>query len=257
VQTKLAISGMHCGSCVAKIQKALTPLANDVKVQLDAPQAVFESAMPISLAKVNAALAAIGSYKASGWRDLPKVEMKPTEPAAIASPAQTWLTTYKPLLIIVGFITVISALAAWREVGIVGQSMGSQSFAQRWMSDFMAGFFLVFGFFKLLDIPAFAKAYAGYDLIAQRWSGWGYVYPFCEIALGIAYLVRWNPLVTNLATIVLMGTAICGVIAALANKRKIQCACLGAVFNLPMSTVTLVEDGLMIAMAVMAVAKLV
>jgi hypothetical protein len=33
------------------------------------------------------------------------------------------------------------------------------------------------------------------------------------------------------------------------NKKKIQCACLGAVFNLPMSTVTIIEDALMIAMS--------
>jgi hypothetical protein len=33
------------------------------------------------------------------------------------------------------------------------------------------------------------------------------------------------------------------------NKRKIRCACLGAVFNLPMSTITIIEDGLMILMS--------
>jgi hypothetical protein len=43
------------------------------------------------------------------------------------------------------------------------------------------------------------------------------------------------------------------VIQSLLNKRKIRCACLGTVFNLPMSTVTLVEDGLMVAMAAFAI----
>ncbi|OYW82093.1 MAG: heavy metal transporter, partial [Sphingobacteriia bacterium 32-37-4] len=33
------------------------------------------------------------------------------------------------------------------------------------------------------------------------------------------------------------------------NKKKIQCACLGDVFNLPMSTVTIIEDALMIGMS--------
>jgi hypothetical protein len=33
------------------------------------------------------------------------------------------------------------------------------------------------------------------------------------------------------------------------NKQKIRCACLGAVFNLPMSTITIIEDLLMVAMA--------
>jgi hypothetical protein len=40
-----------------------------------------------------------------------------------------------------------------------------------------------------------------------------------------------------------------GVIIAVSNRQKIRCACLGAVFNLPMSTVTIVEDVLMAAMA--------
>ena len=40
-----------------------------------------------------------------------------------------------------------------------------------------------------------------------------------------------------------------GVVQSLLNKRQIRCACLGAVFNLPMSTVTLLEDGVMAAMA--------
>lgn len=34
------------------------------------------------------------------------------------------------------------------------------------------------------------------------------------------------------------------------NKRKIKCACLGDVFNLPMSTITIIEDALMIGMSV-------
>jgi hypothetical protein len=46
-----------------------------------------------------------------------------------------------------------------------------------------------------------------------------------------------------------MGVSIIGVLQSVWNKRKIQCACLGAVFNLPMSTVTVIEDALMIAMS--------
>jgi hypothetical protein len=46
-----------------------------------------------------------------------------------------------------------------------------------------------------------------------------------------------------------MGVSIIGVLQSVLNKRAIRCACLGAIFNLPMSTVTIVEDGLMIAMS--------
>jgi hypothetical protein len=122
------------------------------------------------------------------------------------------------------------------------------------MRYFMAGFFIVFAFFKLLDIRAFAVAYAGYDLLAARWHSWGLIYPFVELALGIAYLAHWNPMFTHWATIVIMGFSAIGVIRAVMNKTKIQCACLGTVFKLPMSTVTIVED---VGMVLMAVAMLV
>ena len=70
--------------------------------------------------------------------------------------------------------------------------------------------------------------------------------------LGLAYLMQWQPVYTNIATIVVMGFSSIGVIQSVLNKRKIRCACLGAVFNLPMSTVTIIEDLLMVAMAVIA-----
>jgi len=46
-----------------------------------------------------------------------------------------------------------------------------------------------------------------------------------------------------------MTISIIGVLQSVLNKQKIQCACLGAVFNLPMSTVTIIEDGIMILMS--------
>lgn len=121
----------------------------------------------------------------------------------------------------------------------------------------MAGFFLVFSFFKLLNLKGFAESYAMYDIIAKRWSGWGYVYAFIELLLGLAFLSGFNPLLTNAVTLVVMSVSIVGVLQSVLNKRKIKCACLGDVFNLPMSTITIIEDALMIVMsAVMLLAIL-
>jgi hypothetical protein len=113
----------------------------------------------------------------------------------------------------------------------------------------MAGFFLVFSFFKLLNLKGFAESYSTYDIIAKKWLGWGYVYAFIELGLGLSYLLRFNPMLTNAVAFVVMSVSIVGVLQSVLNKRKIQCACLGAVFNLPMSTVTIIEDALMIAMS--------
>ena len=100
----------------------------------------------------------------------------------------------------------------------------------------MAGFFLVFSAFKFLDLTGFANAYSTYDLLAKRWHGYGFIYPFLELCLGLAYLFRFQPTATHVATVALMGFSSLGVFAALRQKRTIQCACLGTVLKLPMST---------------------
>jgi copper chaperone CopZ len=196
--------------------------------------------------------AAIGAAHAQPDRpaaSIHTVEM-PMERASSTSDSRTsasngalqasWLETYKPLLLVFAFITVTACILNLR-----GGAWSWHGF----MADFMAGFFLVFGFFKLLNVQAFADAYAGYDLVAQGWRAWGFIYPFVEVALGALYLTRAWPTFTLWATLVVMGISTLGVLRAVLDKKAIRCACLGTVFNLPISTVTLVEDLLMVAMA--------
>ncbi|WP_220463969.1 hypothetical protein [Adhaeribacter radiodurans] len=80
-------------------------------------------------------------------------------------------------------------------------------------------------------------------------GSWGYVYAFIELLLGVAFITGSNPFITNAVTFAVVTISIIGVFQTGLNKRKIKCAWLGAVFNLPMSTVTIIEDGLMIAMS--------
>ncbi len=101
----------------------------------------------------------------------------------------------------------------------------------------------------MLNLKAFAENYSSYDIIAKRFAGWGFVYAFVELALGVAYAINFEPLLTNTIAFVVMLVSMVGVLQSVLSKRKIQCACLGTVFNLPMSTVTIIEDGLMIAMS--------
>ena len=125
------------------------------------------------------------------------------------------------------------------------------------MQHFMAGFFLVFSFFKMLNLKAFAESYMMYDVLARKIPVWGYVYAILEFGLGISYLLNFNPLLTNSITFIVMSISIIGVLQSVLNKKKIQCACLGAVFNLPMSTVTIIEDGLMITMSLIMLLTLI
>lgn len=116
------------------------------------------------------------------------------------------------------------------------------------MNVFMSGFFLSFSFFKMLDIKGFAESYSMYDIVAKKIKAWGFIYPFIELALGIAYATNFQPFATNIVTVVVMAVNIIGVLQSVLNKSNIKCACLGAVFNLHMSIVTIIEDGLMIGM---------
>ena len=164
------------------------------------------------------------------------------EPTMMVDDVKSRLETFKPLILIFLFISGVSAIATIE---------GGQINLMKWMNYFMAGFFITFSFFKFLDLRAFADSYSMYDLLAKRVRAYGFVYPFIELAMGIAYLTHFAPNSTYIATIVVMGFSSLGVIQSVLDKKKIKCACLGAVFNLPMTTVTIIEDLLMVAMAVL------
>lgn len=123
------------------------------------------------------------------------------------------------------------------------------------MRIFMAVFFLVFGAFKMSKLADFAQAYAEYDLIAKRFFAYGYMYPFVEASLGLAYLLNVMPLLVNSITFALMCVSALGVLQKLLKKEQIMCACLGTVFKIPMTYVTLAEDLLMAAMALIMLGK--
>jgi len=243
-----ALTGLHCAACIGRVTKSLEPLASSVTVSLNPMQVVLTDAT-VGFDALRTAVESAGKYVLvpNQASNTPPDQLIPAQVApkiiAFESVESRWLTTYSPLLLIVAYILGGSLLV---QVGMGGLASISAMDTMRY---FMAGFFLVFSFFKLLDIHAFANAYSGYDLLARRWRGWGLIYPFVELALGIAYLAHFNPLLTHWVTIVVMGFSAIGVIKAVASKTQIQCACLGTVFKLPMSTVTIVEDVGMVLMA--------
>lgn len=117
------------------------------------------------------------------------------------------------------------------------------------MYDFMGAFFIVFGSFKIINWPGFVEAYRTYDIVAKYSKAYAYIYPLIELGLGISYLMRYQLFYTNLITLILMIVSSIGVAQELLKGRRIVCACLGAVFRLPMTYVTLAEDLLMATMA--------
>jgi copper chaperone CopZ len=233
--TIYSISGMTCNNCVAKVQATLAPYADAVEVTLDPPQVKFTN-QKLDVGALNKILESVGKYQIG--TEVGK-RLNPEAPTDVEFPAKS-LITYKPLILVFAYILGVSLLVefSYGEFGL-----------HRFMSNFMAGFFLVFSFFKLLDLSGFAKSYTMYDVLAKRLPIYGYIYPFIELALGTAYLLTYQPVLINSVTLVVMTFSSIGVISAVLNKQKIKCACLGTGFNLPMSTVTIIEDVLMAGMA--------
>lgn len=221
------LTGMTCSGCEAKVKNnlQLVPGVSAVEVSKENNSATISMEKHLALSQLQEALGGVES----------KYQIAATQHHETVEQAKSWLETYRPILLIFAYILGVSILNAnhWMEG----------------MRYFMAAFFLVFSFFKMLNIRAFADSYAMYDIVAKRFSAWGFIYPFVELGLGIAFLINFQPFYTNVVTLLVMGVSAIGVIQSVLNKRKIRCACLGAVFNLPMSTVTIIEDLLMVAMS--------
>jgi len=225
------ISGMTCKSCEAKVKSALLMVEGVRSVSVfkedDMATISMEKHLPLSVFK-EALSIENGKYAIEAEVHDQNIELP-----------KSWRKTYKPILLIFTYILLTTGLI----------QANTEFDLMTWMRHFMAGFFLVFSFFKLLNLKSFAESYSMYDIIAKKLYGWGYLYVFIEISLGMAYLTNFYPLVTNSTALVVMSISIIGVLRSVLSKQTIQCACLGDVFNLPMSTVTIIEDGLMILMS--------
>ncbi len=119
-----------------------------------------------------------------------------------------------------------------------------------WMHDFMGFFLVVFSMFKFFNMEGFADGFQMYDLLAKPFRPYAYFYPFMEAALGLGYLAHWNPTFVYAATVAVMVVGSLGVFNALRKGLDLECACMGTVLHVPLSTVALVEDLGMAAMAV-------
>tara|TARA_Y100001954_G_scaffold196969_1_gene213594 strand:+ start:88 stop:846 length:759 start_codon:yes stop_codon:yes gene_type:complete len=240
---KLEINGMTCKACAEKVQYLLeeNSLIKKAEINLNQNSVMIECLEEPS----QSLLEAIFSEHKYIVGALSYIQDYPSSPNDSKSYEKNkngmgWLNTYKPLIIIFLFIALISLIQSYDHGMIAFNSF---------MHYFMAGFFIAFSFFKFLDLKAFSKSFAMYDPIAKRFVLYAYLYPFIELGLGLAYLKNLSPIYTNTICITILFVSSIGVIESVINKRQIQCACLGTVFNLPMSQVTIIENSLMILMA--------
>ena len=119
----------------------------------------------------------------------------------------------------------------------------------KFMTDFMGLFYIVFSLFKFIDYRNFPGAFSRYDPIAKKFIGYGWAYPFIEVYLGINLLSGQHTVLTLLITLIVLGATTIGVLNNLFQKNFIQCACMGTAIQLPLTKATLVENVIMIGMA--------
>lgn len=229
----LSVSGMTCVSCEERVSRSLEDIEGVVNAKAfrESSKVEIELEQEVPLETLKSAASVGGKYRVSE-----RTEAKEHS----ASESDESEESLYPLFLIVGYILGTCVIIA------ISQGVFS---LPSFMRHFMAGFFLVFSFFKLLDLSGFVEAYRGYDLLARASKPWAYAYPFVELALGVLYALNYMPLLVNVVTFILMTVGALGVLKALLDKQAIRCACLGTALNLPMTKVTLVED---VSMAVMA-----
>lgn len=231
------ITGMTCSGCQHKVQTLLSQVKDVQNVDISLAEGTADITMGrhVPTSVLQDALKDFPKYQLSEitHNHMTAMEMDYTE-------NRSWLATYKPILLIFGYILTMALIAGYTAHGFMTMTA---------MRIFMSGFFLVFSFFKLLNLQGFSDSYSMYDIIAKRFRPWGYIYAFVELGLGLTFALNIQPVIVNAITFIVMSVSLIGVLQSVLNKRRIQCACLGAVFNLPMSTVTIVEDALMIVMS--------
>lgn len=227
------ISGMTCEGCVASVTEKLSKVdgIKSVHVSLEKCEAEVDMLTQIPIMELKAALPNKYAIKTAVSELKNPILTKPVE-------VKSKLQQLKPLFLI--FVYLFSAAI------FLNYSDWS---TQEAMLDFMGLFYIVFSFFKFLDLKGFSKSFQRYDPLTKVFSLYGWIYPFLELILGLLLLMRMQVQIALMATIIILGITTIGVMRTLLDKRAIRCACLGTALQLPMTEATFIENAIMLLMA--------
>jgi len=225
---------MTCNNCKASVEEKLGELeyVTDVKVDLANGEAEVSMTKHIATDNLNNSLPS--KYTLS---DKSHEKTAPTIDDIDSEDENKW-QQLKPLFLILLYISIGSILIHRKDLN--GMEI---------MLDFMGLFYIVFSFFKMLDLKGFPDTFRMYDPLARRVPLYAKVYPFIETVLGLMFLLRYHILVAVVVTIVILGITTVGVVKTLLDKRSIRCACLGTALKLPMTEATFIENAIMMTMA--------
>lgn len=226
------ITGMTCGNCVASVEKYLSEIPEVTQVTANLQQGEVSVIMSKHIA-----LAALQQALPEKYTIREKTT-KTEAPNVFSTQEESKLQQLRPLFLIIFYITTASILLHYKSWTWSG-----------FMFDFMGLFYIVFSFFKMLNLKGFPESFRMYDPLAKRVPLYAKVYPFIETALGVMFLMRIEVTIALWITLVVLGITTIGVTKTLLDKRAIRCACLGTALKLPMTEATFIENAIMIGMA--------
>jgi glutaredoxin len=177
----------------------------------------------------------IGGQRIGGYDDLRRHFGLPVQdPKAVS---------YKPVFAVFAMTALMALAVSWTVYGSVLTVRAAE-----W---FIAFSMCVLAILKLQNIESFSNMFLGYDLLAQRWVRYSYIYPFAEALAGVlmvAGALMW--LSIPVALFIGLVGAVSVFKAVYIDKRELKCACVGGASNVPLGFVSLTENVMMFAMAI-------
>ena len=95
---------------------------------------------------------------------------------------------------------------------------------------------------KLMDVDSFAASFVKYDLITQRWRGWGKIYPGVELLVGLGFLFNPSLTIAGWVALLIGIPGMASVIKAIyIDKLALNCACVGGNTKTPLGIISFSE----------------
>ena len=156
--------------------------------------------------------------------------------------------TYRPVIALFAMAALMALAASWASFGALGTVQAAE-----W---FIAISMCLLALQKLKDVSSFSTMFLNYDLLAQRWVPYAYVYPFAEALAGVL-MVAGALMWLSVPVALFIGTigAVSVYKAVYIDKRELKCACVGGDSNVPLGFVSLTENLMMVAMAIWMLVK--
>ena len=150
--------------------------------------------------------------------------------------------SYRSVMAVFATSAAMAVAAAYAATGAV--------LSPRTLAWFIAFSMCVLAILKLRDIESFSSMFLGYDLLARRWVRYAYIYPFAEALAGVLMIAGALSWLSIPIALVIGGIGAVSVIKAVyVDKRELKCACVGGDSNVPLGFISLVENVMMVGMA--------